>query len=148
MPHSRAALAALLFWLLSVAACAPRSEVSASIARNIKATEGKAVNLVAAVPGSWERVCILAPYSDNAAAKRTLGFEWDVERKTTIQNNEGISLLLFVKSQSVVQFTEHPRSAGDFSNLTGRCFTQEAAVFVYLPAPKKGWPGLFPEHEA
>lgn len=148
MPHSRATRVAFAFWLLSVGACAQQSEVSDSIARNFKATEGKTVNLAAAVPGNWERVCILGPYSDNTAAKRALGFDWNIERKTTIQNNEGISLLLFLQGQSVLQYAEHPRSAGDFTNLSGRCFGRDAAVFFYVPFPKRGWHGLFPKNEA
>lgn len=104
------------------------------------------MSLAESVPGIWEKVCILGPYSDNQAAKRILGFEWDVERKTSIHKNEGATLLLFIRGNSVVQYAEHSRAKGDFTNLSGQCFSRQSAVFIHESAPSKGWPGLFPKN--
>lgn len=84
----------------------------------------------------------------NEEAKKTLGFEWNVESKTEIKGNEGISLLLFVQGGEVVEYVQHSRRLGDFTNLTMRCFPREKAIFVQKNTPKKGWAGLFPENEA
>jgi hypothetical protein len=100
------------------------------------------------MPGSWDRVCVLGPYSNNAAAAQILGFEWHVESNSSISTNEGISLLLFVQGTSVASYVEHRRNQGDFSNLTGRCFTREQAKFKQVAHPANGWPGLFPASEA
>jgi hypothetical protein len=126
----------------------PATETSKKIATHFESKERKAVNLSEAVPGPWEKVCILGPYMGNKEAKATLGFEFNVESKTQIQTNEGISLLLFVRGGEVVEYIEHPRRLGDFTNLTLRCFPKEKAIFVQRQKPTKGWAGLFPENEA
>jgi hypothetical protein len=91
---------------------------------------------------------VLAPYSTNETAKKTLAFAWDAETKTSITTNESISLLLFLQENKVVAYVEHPRNRGDFSNLTAQCFPKEKSQFVHDQKPAKGWPGLFPKNEA
>lgn len=77
----------------------------------------------------------------------TLGFDWNVESQTSIRSNDGITLLLFVRDNDVVEYVEHPRNQGDFSNLTMQCFLREKATFVQQQRPTEGWAGLFPESE-
>ena len=61
---------------------------------------------------------MFGPYSDNKAGQKLLGFDWDLESKTSIASNDKIALLLFVKGQEVVETVEHPRRDGDFANLS------------------------------
>lgn len=143
--HHRSALALLL---LVLAGCHSGSPVSRAIADQFSASGNRRVDLASAVPGEWERVCILGPYSNDAAAARTLGFRWSAETLTGIEQNDGISLLVFVKDATVADYVEHPRDSGDFTNLSGRCFPRAGARFVQVPKPASGWPGLFPEDEA
>jgi len=56
---------------------------AASIAGQFAASGRRDVDLAAAVPGDWDRVCILGPYSRNAAAARALGFECLPKRRAT-----------------------------------------------------------------
>jgi len=136
-------------WILvAVVGCTTHDSTSSAIAKQFAESKGSSVSLTVAVPGAWEKVCVLGPYSKNDTAKQTLGFEWNAEAKTTIQTNEGISLLLFVQNKQVVSYVEHPRNHGDFSNLTTQCFTREKAHFIHDPKPTKGWPGLFPKNVA
>lgn len=145
MPHGPMRFASVLLALNLLTACAPGdSKVTNEIARKFKQSGGKSINLVEAVPSSWEKVCILGPYSNNKVAEEVLGFSWDVEARTSILLNEGISLLLFVRGKEVVESKEHPRGDGDFSNLTRKCFARENAIFIHDPNPSEGWPGLFP----
>ena len=65
-------------------------------------------------PASWERVCVLSPYTTNQTAEQVLGFKWDAESKTSIARRDGINVLVFVQTQQVVAYTEHPRNKGDF----------------------------------
>ena len=146
MPHSRVFIIVCALSVLMAAACERPSEPSANIAQHFAATGRTTINLAVAVSQPWEQVCILGPYSDNQAAKRVLGFEWDVERHSSIQTNEGAALLLFVQGNTVAQYVEHRRASGDFTNLSGRCFVREAAAFTHVPNPEKGWPGLFPNN--
>lgn len=135
--------------LISVlAGCQATSRTSSAIADQFSASGGKSVDVALAVPGSWDRVCILGPYSGDDAAAETLGFKWPAEALTDIELNDGISLLVFVQDTSVVSYAEHPRRLGDFSNLTGRCFPHSNAKFLQVDRPPKGWSGLFPADEA
>ena len=143
MPHSLSRPFIYALAWLAVSGCAPKDEVSVAISRQLTKSNGTSVNLSEAAPGDWEKVCILGPYSNNGAAKSALGFEWNVESKTSIQTNEGISLLLFIKGQSVTAYVGHPRRDGDFTNLTTKCFLCQSARFFYDPKPSQGWPGLF-----
>jgi len=137
----------MVHWLLvfaSLSACSgPADDASRAIARHFELSGRKEVNLADAVPGLWDKVCVLGPYSDNRRVKDMLGFDWNVETKTSIQTNEGISLLLFVRGADVLTHIEHPRSGGDFTNLSGKCFLRKQSWFVHDPSPATGCPGLF-----
>jgi len=138
-------------WVLVLMLVAPtgcRDSSSSSIANQFSASGRKGVDLAAAVPGNWDRVCILGPYSSNAVAAQTLGVEWPAETLTDIERDDGISLLFFVRDKSVIDYVEHSRGSGDFSNLTGRCFSRSKAKFLQVVKPVKGWPGLFPADDA
>src|SRR3546814_9235511 len=100
------------------------------------------VDLNTAAPSTWDRVCIRGPYSDNQAAAETLGFTWPVESRSSIGESDGISLLLFVHNNEVVTAVEHPRSHGDFSNLSGRCLPRDQAQFIQQDRPDGSWPWL------
>ena len=132
-----------LLVLASLAACGrPGADVSREIARQFQLSDGGSLNLAQAVPGAWEEVCVLGPYSDNIAASNTLGFDWNAESKTSIQSNDSIALLVFVKDGDVLEYVEHPLADGDFSRLSGKCFAREESAFVHEAIPAKGWPGL------
>ena len=136
----------ILYMFLCLSGClAPTSEISKSIAEYFHSTGRTLVNLDEVVTIQWDQVCILGPYSDNAAAKDTLGFPWDAERHTAILTDDSISLLLFVKDLNVVEFAEHSRSDGDFANLSRQCIIREKATFTHQTNPQKDWPGLFPK---
>ena len=138
--RTRAALVVLIVASL----CGCRSQDSAAITHNILRSERRAVALSAAVPGDWDRVCILGPYTDNEKAAQTLGFPWAAETLTDIHQNDGMSVLVFARGNAVVKHVEHPRGSGDFSSLSGRCFPKARARFVQVIPPGNGWPGLVP----
>ncbi len=135
---------ALLFAMAMAAGCSDSRAISSSISDRFNASGRKSIDLADAVPGPWSRVCVLGPYSTNTVARQALGFDWDAESRTNIERDDGIALLLFVEGDDVVAYTEHPRSDGDFTNLSGQCFTRNAAWFVQINRPETGWPGLFP----
>ena len=103
------------------------------------------VNLATVFPDAWDKVCILGPYTTSKHAYDTLGFAWPVEIESTISTSDSIALLLFVKNKEVVEFVEHPRRDGDFTNLSRQCFPREQSTFYHQTNPPKGWPGLFPK---
>ena len=46
---------------------------------------------------------------------------------TDISTNDGISLLVFVKNDEVVEFVQHPRNKGDFGFT---CLSRQSAKFA------------------
>jgi hypothetical protein len=137
-----------LFVLMLSALYGCRSQDSAEIAHNFISSERRAVDLSAAVPGNWDRVCVLGPYANNHKAAQTLGFPWPAETYSDIHQNDGISVLVFVRGNAVVKHVEHTRGSGDFSTLSGRCFPKDRAKFVQVIRPGNGWPRLVPADES
>lgn len=132
--------------LIALAACdSPTPEISEEITRQFRSKGRTMVNLAKVVPGTWDTVCILGPYSTSQHVFDTLGFAWPIETKSSISTSDGITLLLFVKNKKVIELVEHPRLDADFANLSRQCFAREQATFHHQTNPKKGWPGLFPK---
>ena len=48
------------------------------------------IDLSVVGPASWERVCVLSPYTTNQTAEQILGFRWDAESKTSIAGSDEI----------------------------------------------------------
>ena len=137
-------LASLL--LFGAAGCHDSSPgISVNIAAQFRDTDGGTVDLGKAYEADWDRVCVLGPGSGNGAAKKTLGFEWDADRKSAIGRNDGIAVLLFVRSKEVVAYAEHPRNLGDFANLSGKCFARAQARFYQRRHSLQGAPGMYPK---
>lgn len=136
------------FALLILATCVGCTNYSAEISNQFKSTGRESIDLVKAVPSQWDRVCVLGPYMGNAQAEETLGFAWPVESRTRIEDNDGISLLMFVRGNSVVEYIEHPRNEGDFAELDGLCFKPTEAKFRRVEGLPDNWPRLRPANEA
>ena len=78
-----------------LAICTGCTDYSSRISDQFNATGRTSIDLMQAVPITWDKVCILGPYSGDKEAERTLGFKWPAERRTSIENSDGIALLLF-----------------------------------------------------
>jgi hypothetical protein len=79
----------------------------------------------------WDRVYIFAPYTSIDTINQTLGYAWATERKTSIYQNDGISLLVFTAAGKVVGYVEYPRGKGDFAALAKQeGYSPEEAVFM------------------
>ena len=116
-----------------------------NIAAQFRDSAGGGVDLTKSYEADWDRVCFLAPYSSNATASATLGFDWDAEGKTAIKRNDGIVLLLFVHAKQVAAYAEHPRNLGDFAHLSGQCFPRAQARFVQRSESNQGPAGMYPQ---
>lgn len=132
----------LLLSISLVLGCTGAStSISEQITKQFKASQTAPIDLSTVGPASWERVCILSPYSTNQTAELVLGFKWDAESKTSIAGNDGINVLVFVQEQRVVAYTEHPRDLGDFSKLQPRCLVRTQAT-VKRESDNSGWVSL------
>lgn len=119
---------AQLLILALIAGCSESSRISSRIAEQFD--RGTSIDLVQAFPESWDRVCILGPYSVNEDAASTLGFPWNAEANTSIAMSDEINVLVFANDQTVVAHVEHPRNKGDFSRVTPECAPRSQAKLV------------------
>lgn len=126
MPH-RTRVVVLAYSLLC-GACSSGGNISGQIELQFKASEAAPINLALVGPASWERVCVLTPYTDNNRTEQVLGFEWNSEAKTSIAGSDGINVLVFVQGKEVVAYAEHSRSKGDFSQLQPQCLPRRLAT--------------------
>lgn len=104
--------------------------ISAQIMQQYDASPTTPIDLSRVGPPSWERVCILGPYTNNERAELLLGFKWDAEAKTPIAGDDTINVLVFIRNQEVIAYAEHPRGKGDFSVVEPRCLDREHAVLM------------------
>jgi hypothetical protein len=112
-------------------ACGSSSSViSKQIESQFEASKTSPVNLALVGPASWERVCVLGPYTNNERTEYVLGFKWNSEAKTSIAGNDGINVLVFVQGREVVAYKEHPRNKEDFSKLEPRCLDRAQSTVV------------------
>lgn len=117
-----------------------RSEIiGKELETQIKKNNWERVDLSQVGGSAWQRVCIFQPYSNNDLAKQTLGFEWDLEQKTSISSSDSMNLLVFVEGKEVITYVEHPRNLGDFEGLSGQCFDREDAKFARDKTRKDDW---------
>ena len=134
--------------VILLATCTGCTDYSTRISDQFNATGRTSIDLLQAVPTAWDKVCVLGPYSGDEEAERTLGFKWPAERRTSIEDSDGIALLLFVQKNSVVEYIEHPRDQGDFSRLASQCFKSSHANFKVVTDSQKNWVYLVPASEA
>ena len=138
-------------FLLLVSACSGVSdEISAQIEAQFNASSTAPIDLALVGPSTWERVCVLGPYTMNENAEKILGFKWDANGKTSIGSNDGINVLVFVQGSEVIAYTEYPRGKGDFSHMVPRCLPRDRATVVRQPDPdprNNGWVFLVAEQQ-
>jgi len=99
------------------------------------------IELSEALPGEWDRVCVLSPYSTNEMAEEIVGKSVNVELRSSIDGSDSIALLVTMKSGRVEKLIEVPRNSVDFAALGGKCFPREDSVFH---VPEKGHPYASP----
>jgi len=105
----------------------------ASLAISYHFRHDAVVDLASIVPGDWDRVCFLGPYSTDEDAELLLGHSWSLKSNSSVGESDGISLLLFVRGDDVILAIDHPRNKGDFSQLDDQCFARSQARFKRVP---------------
>jgi len=126
---------AALIALTALAGCSDGHRISATVAEQFD--RGDSIDLSQVGPATWDRVCVLGPYSINKDAEAALGFPWDAEANTSIAMSDGVNVLVFAHEQRVVAYTEHPRNKGDFSRVNPSCMIRSRAKLVRRPGSAK-----------
>jgi len=76
-------------------------------------------------PGKeWERLCFFGPYTDDAAAAKTLGFLSATMQRSRVRGSDAYTALVYLgKDGSVLELVDVKRSSLDFSPLSGSCLS-------------------------
>jgi hypothetical protein len=84
--------------------------VSAALSRQMRQGDGAIVDFTQITPFAWDRFYVFGPYTSPERINEQLGFNWDGAKKTSIELNNGVNLVVFVKDAQVVYWFEHPRN--------------------------------------
>lgn len=76
-------------------------------------------------PGKdWERLCFFGPYTDDAAAAKTLGFLSATMERSRVRDSDAFTALVYLgKDGSVLELVDVRRSSLDFTPLSGSCLS-------------------------
>ena len=99
------------------------------------------ITLSEALPGDWDHVCVLSPYSTSPMAKEVTGIRINVELQSSISMSDSISALITMKGGRVKDLYEVARDSVDFSSLGGKCYTRNDSTFT---KPVEGHPHAAP----
>lgn len=77
--------------------------------------ETACVDLAKVTTFAWEKLYIFRPYRSSEEIDRILGTFWLESRFLTISSNDGVTLLVFMRNGSVVQYVELSRGAADLA---------------------------------
>jgi hypothetical protein len=95
--------------------------VSSALSEQIRRGPGTMVDFAQAAPFAWDRVYVFGPYTSHEHIHKSLGFHWGGIERTTIELNDGVNLVVFVRGRRVVHWFEHARheELGDVTDPNG-----------------------------
>jgi len=125
----------ILFLSSLVVACFYQAALSTKIETELENSGWKIINLKIVANFNWERVCIIAPYMTQKHQDKIFGFR----SKLLSTDNEGISVLAFIKYKKVVKHVSHPRNKGDFLGAAGTCTEKDNAIYIREPNEIGDW---------
>ena len=82
-------------------------------------------------PSDWERLCVLAPYSTNESTIAQLGFDWNAEGETGIEQRDDIYVLVFADQENVLSHVEMPRQPRELLNSSISCLARSDSTIVW-----------------
>jgi hypothetical protein len=83
--------------------------VSKSLSERMRQGDGAVVDFADIAPFAWDKLFVFAPYTSQERIQEDLGFPWAEIKKTTIEWNGEVSLVVFTRGDKVVYWFEHPR---------------------------------------
>ena len=119
--------------------CAGDQPLNRSIAASVEQGPGTRLRLAEHTGFSWDRVCILGPYTSNEAVDSLTGIHGASGHAHDIRSNDGINVLMFIHEGRIVASTAHPRDQGDFGpEVVGQCYSRDQANFSVRVPPADG----------
>ncbi|MBN1898038.1 MAG: hypothetical protein JW827_04610 [Spirochaetes bacterium] len=123
--------------VLSLTHCARQDRFKANLIKKIHEETPHVIKFETLTDFSWDRVFIFPPYTSDEKISQALGFIWQDAKATGIHYRDDICLLVFIKGNTVIHYTEYPRGQGDFATLKRDRYKKNEAVF--LVKEEKGW---------
>lgn len=95
------------------------------------ATSPAGADLARAVPGDWDRLCIVLPLTPPDQIEASMGAGWEAAERMEISTDSTTTLLLFVRGTEVVDAVRYPRAKAEFVLPRGavECTSRDDAVF-------------------
>ena len=113
--------------------------ISDNIKKELQKTNWKKLNFAQTTTSDFDSVCIFGPYSSNESVAKILGFNWNIELRTSIHLDDGHNVIVYIEDNQVIQYVKHPRNLGDFATLSNTCFKRYNSTIIPL-STKKGYP--------
>ena len=126
-------------------ACASDGPVNKSIAATVEKGPGTRLVLAEHTGFSWDKVCILGPYTPDDKVDSLTGIRGASAQAHDIRSNDGINVLMFVKEAQIAASIAHARNQGDFGpEVVGKCYVREQANFSIRIPPANSWGNIGP----
>lgn len=103
---------ASFFWLL-----VRPSSVAWSLDEQMRGGPGTLIDFAEVAPFPWDRLYIFGPYTPSEHIHSCLGFHWQGVRWTSIEESDGVNLVVIVRGGEVVHWFEYPRNHGELGGL-------------------------------
>lgn len=116
---SRQLILGLAVWLVACSEDLP--------ALDLRVIRGE-VDLSRQVPGDWDRVCLLTPYTPTQLAAETTGLSTLEVAGLGIETSDRFHVLFFMRGEQVFAAYQVPRSKVDFAYNQPQCFARPAAI--------------------
>jgi len=107
------------------------SDLSKAISEELQESDYSSIDFTRLAVVGWSQVCFFGPYNERSS--EALGFEWNVADHTDVLRSDGHNVIVFATENDVIEYVIHSRGQGDFSELSGKCFPRDEAIFIKDP---------------
>jgi hypothetical protein len=121
-------IASIVWWQQGLAEYRSRA-----LWRQVERGPGSIVDFTKLGPPDWDKLFIFHPYTPKSSLNEALGYRWPDAERSTIEWNEGVMLVVFMREGRVVGWFDHPRNRGDLQDVAStEGYPREKAQFIVL----------------
>jgi hypothetical protein len=106
---------------------------SRALWRQVERGPGTVVDFTKLGPSDWDKLFIFHPYTPKDSICEALGYQWPDAERSTIEWNESVMLVVFMRGGLVVGWFDHSRNRGDLQIVASRdSYPREKAQFIVI----------------
>lgn len=116
-----------------------KSKIIACVEEFKKDHQANSLTMASLTDFDWDTLYVISPYSNVEIFIEANGLIAKEKINSSIEVNDGINLLLFVKNGEIISYVEHNRASGDFTysnELKDRYSSQES---IFQMTQVDGW---------